>query len=96
MDYEGFVKILTEKETDKMLGVHIIGPNAGEMIAEAVLALEYGASSEDIARTCHAHPVFHTLSLPRHLAKLSRRHVWQRAVAGNRYIFNYFPGCLES
>ena len=57
VDSEGFVKILTEKETDKMLGVHIIGSNAGEMIAEAVLALEYGASSEDIARTCHAHPV---------------------------------------
>ena len=57
MDYEGFIKILAEKETDKLLGVHIIGPNAGEMIAEAVLALEYGASSEDVARTCHAHPV---------------------------------------
>jgi len=53
---EGFVKILSEKETDRMLGSHIIGPNAGEMIAEAVLAIEYGASSEDIARTCHAHP----------------------------------------
>ena len=53
---KGLVKILSEKETDKILGVHIIGPNAGEMIAESVLALEYGASSEDIARTCHAHP----------------------------------------
>jgi dihydrolipoamide dehydrogenase len=53
---EGFVKILTDKETDKILGVHIIGPNAGEMIAEGVLGMEYGASSEDIARTCHAHP----------------------------------------
>jgi len=50
------VKILTDAETDRMLGVHIIGPNAGEMIAEAVLAMEYGASSEDVARTCHAHP----------------------------------------
>lgn len=55
MDTEGFVKFLAEKETDKILGVHIIGPNAGEMIAEAVLAIEYGASSEDIARTTHAH-----------------------------------------
>lgn len=54
--FEGLVKILSDKETDKILGVHIIGPNAGEMIAESVLALEYGASSEDIARTCHAHP----------------------------------------
>lgn len=53
---EGFVKILTDKKTDKILGVHIIGPNAGEMIAEGVLGMEYGASAEDIARTCHAHP----------------------------------------
>jgi dihydrolipoamide dehydrogenase len=53
---EGFVKILTDAETDRILGVHIMGPNAGEMIAEGVLGMEYGASSEDIARTCHAHP----------------------------------------
>ncbi|MDG1287181.1 MAG: dihydrolipoyl dehydrogenase [Rickettsiales bacterium] len=53
---EGFVKILADKETDEVYGVHIIGPEAGTLIAEAVLALEYGASSEDIARTCHAHP----------------------------------------
>ncbi|KAG8976348.1 dihydrolipoamide dehydrogenase precursor [Tulasnella sp. 427] len=56
LDTEGFVKFLSEKETDKILGVHIIGPNAGEMIASGVLAVEYGASSEDIARTSHAHP----------------------------------------
>jgi dihydrolipoamide dehydrogenase len=55
-DMEGFVKILADKRTDKVLGVHIIGPEAGTLIAEAVLAMEYGASSEDIARTCHAHP----------------------------------------
>lgn len=55
-DADGFVKILADKKTDRMLGVHIIGPNAGEMIAEGVIALEYGASAEDIARTCHAHP----------------------------------------
>lgn len=55
-DASGLVKILSEKETDRMLGVHIIGANAGEMIAEGVIAIEYGASSEDIARTCHAHP----------------------------------------
>jgi len=55
-DTEGMVKILTEKETDRIVGMHIIGSNAGEMIAEGVLAMEYGASSEDIARTCHAHP----------------------------------------
>ena len=50
------VKFIADKETDRVLGVHIIGPNAGEMIAEATLAIEYGASSEDIARTTHAHP----------------------------------------
>ncbi|KAM3146842.1 dihydrolipoamide dehydrogenase precursor [Paramecium bursaria] len=55
-DIEGVIKVLTDKTTDKILGVHIIGPNAGEMIAEAVLGIEYGAASEDIARTCHAHP----------------------------------------
>ncbi|CAG8615448.1 8610_t:CDS:2, partial [Paraglomus brasilianum] len=55
-DTEGSVKLISDAETDRILGVHIIGPNAGEMIAEAVLAMEYGASSEDIARTCHAHP----------------------------------------
>ncbi len=53
---EGFVKILAEKNTDKVLGVHIIGPHCGDMIAEMALAMEFGASSEDIARTCHAHP----------------------------------------
>uniref|UniRef100_A0A7E4ZXH8 Dihydrolipoyl dehydrogenase n=1 Tax=Panagrellus redivivus TaxID=6233 RepID=A0A7E4ZXH8_PANRE len=55
-DAEGFVKVLSDKESDRLLGVHIIGPNAGEMIAEATLALEYGASCEDIARVCHPHP----------------------------------------
>lgn len=55
-DSDGMVKVLADKETDRILGVHIVGPNAGELIAEAVLAMEYGASSEDIARTCHAHP----------------------------------------
>jgi dihydrolipoamide dehydrogenase len=53
---EGFVKILAERDTDRVLGVHIIGPDAGTLIAEAVIAKEFGASSEDIARTCHAHP----------------------------------------
>ena len=55
---EGFVKILAGNKTDKVLGVHIIGPHAGEMIAEMSVAMEFGASSEDIARTCHAHPTF--------------------------------------
>ncbi len=52
----GFVKLLADKATDRLLGAHIIGPDAGTMIAELVLALEMGASSEDIALTCHAHP----------------------------------------
>jgi len=56
LDTEGMVKILADKETDKVLGVHIMGPNAGEMISEATLGIEYGAASEDFARTCHAHP----------------------------------------
>ena len=55
---DGFVKILADEKTDKVLGTHIIGPNAGEMIAEIAIAMEFGASSEDIARTCHAHPTF--------------------------------------
>ena len=53
---DGFVKILADAKTDRVLGVHIIGPDAGNMIAEAALAMEFGASAEDIARTCHAHP----------------------------------------
>lgn len=61
-DTEGFVKFLAEAETDKILGVHIIGPCAGEMIASAALAMEYGASSEDVARTCHAHVCCYFLS----------------------------------
>ena len=53
---DGFVKILADSKTDKVLGVHIIGPHCGDMIAEMALAMEFGASSEDVARTCHAHP----------------------------------------
>ena len=53
---EGFVKILSDEKTDRVLGVHMIGPDVGNMIAEMALAMEFGASAEDIARTCHAHP----------------------------------------
>ena len=53
---DGFVKILADAKTDRVLGVHILGPDAGTIIAEAAMAMEFGASSEDIARTCHAHP----------------------------------------
>ena len=55
-DAEGLVKVVSDADTDRVLGVHIMGPNAGELIAECVLAIEYGASAEDIARTSHAHP----------------------------------------
>ena len=53
---EGFVKIIAEEKSDKVLGVHMIGPHVGTMVAEMALAMEFGASAEDIARTCHAHP----------------------------------------
>ena len=53
---DGFVKILADARTDRVLGVHIVGSDAGNMIAEACIAMEFGASAEDIARTCHAHP----------------------------------------
>lgn len=56
MDSEGMIKILSDKNTSRMVGAHIIGPSAGELIHELVLGMEYGASAEDIARTCHAHP----------------------------------------
>ena len=55
---DGFVKILADAKTDEVYGVHIIGPQAGNMIHEACIALEFGASAEDIARTCHAHPTY--------------------------------------
>ena len=53
---DGFVKILADSKTDRVLGVHMIGPHTGDMIAEMALAMEFGASAEDVARTCHAHP----------------------------------------
>ena len=53
---DGFVKILADAKTDRVLGVHIVGADAGNMIAEAAVAMEFGAAAEDIARTCHAHP----------------------------------------
>ncbi len=53
---DGFVKVLADATTDRVLGVHILGLGAGEMIAEAAVLMEFGGSSEDLARTCHAHP----------------------------------------
>jgi dihydrolipoamide dehydrogenase len=55
-DVDGFVKILADAATDRVLGCHIIGPSGGDLIMEVALGMEFGASSEDIARTCHAHP----------------------------------------
>jgi dihydrolipoamide dehydrogenase len=55
-DTRGFVKILADAKTDRILGVHVIGPFASELIAEGVVAMEFGASAEDLARICHAHP----------------------------------------
>jgi dihydrolipoamide dehydrogenase len=55
-DADGFVKVLADAKTDRVLGVHIVGALAGDLIQEAVLAMEFGASAEDIARTCHGHP----------------------------------------
>ena len=57
-DTDGMVKVLADKETDRILGMHIVGPNAGEIIMEGVLGMEYNASSEDLARTSTAHPGF--------------------------------------
>ena len=56
METEGFVKMLADTKTDELLGVHIVGPEATELIAEAALAIELGATAEDLARTIHAHP----------------------------------------
>jgi dihydrolipoamide dehydrogenase len=67
-EIEGRVKILADAKTDRVLGVHIIGARAGDLIAEAAVAIEFGASSEDIARSCHAHP---TLAETMHEAALA-------------------------
>jgi dihydrolipoamide dehydrogenase len=53
---DGFVKVLADAKTDRVLGVHIVGADAGNMIAEAAVAMEFGAAADDIARTCHPHP----------------------------------------
>jgi dihydrolipoamide dehydrogenase len=53
---DGLVKVMADEETDRLIGVHILGPRASDLIAEAVMAFEFGASAEDVARTVHAHP----------------------------------------
>ncbi len=71
-DTEGMVKMLADAKTDRLLGCHIIGPDAGTMIAEIALAIEFGASSEDVARTCHAHPTLNEAVKEAALAVLGR------------------------
>ncbi|MFA7457656.1 MAG: FAD-dependent oxidoreductase, partial [Micavibrio sp.] len=69
---DGFVKILADAQTDKVLGCHIVGPEAGTLIAEVVIAMEFGASAEDIARTCHAHPTLEEVTKEAALAVAKR------------------------
>ncbi len=71
---DGFVKILADSKTDKVLGVHIIGPHCGDMIGELALAMEFGASAEDIARTCHAHPT-HTEAIKEAALAVDKRSI---------------------
>lgn len=56
LDTDGMIKLISDKKTKRLIGAHIVGPQAGELIHELVVGVEYGASAEDIARTCHAHP----------------------------------------
>ncbi|MOA47760.1 Dihydrolipoyl dehydrogenase 3 [compost metagenome] len=58
MDTDGLIKVLADAQTDEILGVHMIGPRVADMIAEAVVAMEFRASAEDIGRICHAHPTY--------------------------------------
>jgi dihydrolipoamide dehydrogenase len=67
-DTDGLVKVVAHKETDRVLGVHIMASVAGELINEAALAMEYGASCEDVARVCHAHPTVSEALREAHLA----------------------------
>ncbi len=69
---DGFVKILADAKTDKVLGCHIVGPEAGTLISEVVIAMEFGASAEDIARTCHAHPTLEEVTKEAALAVAGR------------------------
>ena len=69
---DGFVKIIADAKTDKVLGCHMVGPEAGTLIAEVVIAMEFGASAEDIARTCHAHPTLEEVTKEAALAVAKR------------------------
>ena len=69
---DGFVKILADAKTDRILGCHIVGPEAGTLIAEVTAVMEFGGSSEDLARTCHAHPTLEEVVKEAALAVLGR------------------------
>jgi dihydrolipoamide dehydrogenase len=69
---DGFVKILADAKTDRVLGCHIVGPEAGTLIAEVTAVMEFGGSSEDIGRTCHAHPTLEEVVKEAALAVLGR------------------------
>jgi dihydrolipoamide dehydrogenase len=75
MDLDGFVKVLSDEETDEILGVHIIGPRAADLIAEAVVAMEFRASAEDIARMSHAHPTTSEVTKEAALAATDNRSI---------------------
>ena len=99
-DAEGMVKILADAATDRILGIHIIGQNAGEMIAEGVLGMEYGASSEDIARTCHAHPTlseaFKEAAMATYDKCVVARRAREAAAMRGRPCFTTLPPALSS
>ena len=104
-DTTGFVKILADAKTDRILGVHIIGPLASELIAEGVVAMEFGASSEDIARICHAHPSLSEATQgsrargrqahAESLTPCSAMSVTARSDAGRRMIGADYPGQIS-
>src|SRR5439155_13239846 len=88
---EGFVKILADAKTDRVLGVHIVGADAGNMIAEAAVAMEFGAAADDIARTCHPRPTFTEAVKEAALAVDSRAiHMWQAGGSWSRLVMRGF------
>ena len=79
-DTDGFVKVLADATTDEVLGVHMIGPRAADMIGEATVAMEYRASAEDIARICHAHPTYTEAIKEAALAATANRAIHAQAI----------------
>ena len=73
MDTDGFIKIIVDAKNDEILGVHMIGPRCADLISEAVVAMEYKASAEDVARITHAHPTFSEVMKEAALAATANR-----------------------